>query len=235
MDFAGSGIVAARNVGDVDEADGIDIFDEELDAVFRGDFAAALEGFDAIGVHFISRETVNGVARLHDEASAFEFAHGGNKFAERFEEDFASGGVGQGLPDAGGAVEFDAEFAFLAASVGKILLFPVLEFSDQLDGVVARFGYFFQALFEWKIAVDSPKHYGERERNALGFGGSRRGARHRRWAGSGTGQSRCGTRADKFASSHAILPKVPGGHSSRRRPRARRPLLRAESGLHFRC
>src|SRR6266481_2276283 len=100
----------------------VDIFDEELDIIFRGDFAATLEGFDAIGVHFISREAGNGVAGLHNEASAFEFAHGGNKFAERFEKDFASGGIGQGLPDAGGAVEFDAEFALLAASVGKILL-----------------------------------------------------------------------------------------------------------------
>ena len=61
------------------------------------------------------------------------------------------------------------KFAFLAASVGEILLFPVLEFSDQLDGVVAGFGYFFEALFERKIAVDGPQHDGERERDAVGF------------------------------------------------------------------
>jgi hypothetical protein len=59
--------------------------------------------------------------------------------------------------------------ALFAASVGEVLRFPVLEFSDEFDGVVAGFGDFFQALFEWEIVEDGPEHDGERERDAVCF------------------------------------------------------------------
>src|SRR5689334_7345309 len=64
----------------------VDVFDEEVDLVFGGDVAAALESFDAVGVHFLMGEAGNIVARLHDEACALEFMHGGNEIAKSFEK-----------------------------------------------------------------------------------------------------------------------------------------------------
>src|SRR5205814_2688333 len=68
-----------------------------------------------------------------DEACAFEFMHGGDEIAKSLQESVALGGIRQGNPHAAGAVELDAQFALLAARVGKVLGFPVFEFVNELD------------------------------------------------------------------------------------------------------
>ena len=148
---------------------GVDVFDEQLDVVFAGNFSATLERFDAVRAHFNRRETNDFVSGLHNKASAFQLVHGGDEFAKRFEKSFASAGICQGQPDTAGGVNFDGEFAFFAASIGKILFLPILEFLDKFDRMVARFGDLLQTLRKRKIAKDSPKHNGERERHAVGF------------------------------------------------------------------
>src|SRR5215813_13531741 len=74
------------------------------------------------------------------------------------------------MPDACRAVEFEMKLALFAAGFSKVLLLPILEFVDELDGVIAGFGDFFQTLRKRKIAEDGPKHHGERKRDAVGFG-----------------------------------------------------------------
>ena len=137
----------------------VDIFDKEFDVVFSGDIRAALKGFDAVGVHFLGREARNFVSRLHNETGAFEFPHGGDEIAQGFEKGVAFGGIRQRNPYAAGAVNLNAEFALLAARLGKIFLFPILEFIDKLNGVIAGFGDLFKTLGKREIAVDGPEHH----------------------------------------------------------------------------
>ena len=61
---------------------GIDVFDEKLDVVFGGDVGTAFESFDAVGVHFRRGKPGNLISSLHNEASAFQFAHSGDEFAK---------------------------------------------------------------------------------------------------------------------------------------------------------
>src|SRR5207248_9054268 len=219
VDFAGSGVVAAGNVGDVDEADKIDVFleffdeiafgdllveeivekldvriaggtdnvktfcgagqkifgiffrvdvfNEQLDLVFGGDIGTALKRFDAVGVHLLRREAGNLVAGLHDEARAVQFAHGGNEIAKGLEKSFTLGSVRKRKPHAAGAIELHAQLMLFAARFGKVRRLPILEFPDQLDGVIAGFGNLFETLRKREIAVDGPEHHGEGERNAF--------------------------------------------------------------------
>ena len=72
---------------------GIDVLNEELDVVLRGDFPAALQGFDTVGAHLLGTHTGNSVASLQDETIAFELFHQGKEVAEGLEEWFTVGGI----------------------------------------------------------------------------------------------------------------------------------------------
>ncbi len=71
----------------------IDVLNEELDVVLRGDFPAVLQGFDTVGVHLFGTLTRNSVAGLQDEAIAFELFHQREEVVERLEEWFTVGGI----------------------------------------------------------------------------------------------------------------------------------------------
>ncbi len=69
----------------------------------------------------------------------------------------------QAAVDAGSGVECDVQFALLAIEIHEIGFRPFFEFADKFDGGITRFGDFFEALIEWQVAIDGPKHYGEWE------------------------------------------------------------------------
>src|SRR5437763_1988417 len=216
----------------------VDVFNEQLDLVFGGDIGTALKRFDAVGVHLLRREAGNLVAGLHDEARAVQFAHGGNEIAKGLEKSFTLGSVRKRKPHAAGAIELHAQLMLFAARFGKVRRLPILEFPDQLDGVIAGFGNLFETLRKREIAVDGPEHHGEGERNAFVLcgrvpwqcGGS---------CGSTTGGSRhsgTGTNAHEFASMHRFnLPEFRCERFSKRRRRVRRPLHRQEWDPRFQC
>src|SRR5215471_3236518 len=107
------------------------------------------------------------------------------------------------MPDAGRTIEFQMEFALLAARFGKVLLAPILEFVDKFNGVIAGFRNFFEAVRKRKIAEDSPEHHGERKGHPFGVessGVSREGRSGKNGRGAGNGRAEAG--AYKLASAH---------------------------------
>src|SRR5215472_16702364 len=77
----------------------IHVLDEQLDIVFGSDVTATLENFDAVGAHLLRGEAGDFIARLHDEAGAFELAHRRDEIAKRLEKRVALPSVGEGEPD----------------------------------------------------------------------------------------------------------------------------------------
>src|SRR5437899_3899981 len=64
----------------------VDVLDEQFDIVFGSDVAATLERLDAVGVHFLRGQAGDLIARLHDEACAFELADRRDEIAKRLEK-----------------------------------------------------------------------------------------------------------------------------------------------------
>src|SRR2546429_4652009 len=122
----------------------VDVLDEQFDIVFGSDVAAPLERLDAVGVHSFRGQAGDLIARLHDEACAFELAARRDEIAKRLEKGVARPSVGEGQPDTAGAVEHHAEFAFLAARIGKILRLPIDRKSTRLN---SSHGYISYAVF----------------------------------------------------------------------------------------
>src|SRR5215472_7456505 len=182
-------------------------------------------------------EAGNIVARLHDEARAFKFVHGGDEIAKSLEESIPLGGIRQRDPNSARTINLDAQLAFFAAGVGKILRFPVFEFVNELDGVISGFGYFFETLRKREVAINGPEHHGKLEWRTVGVG--RRVWQNGSGGSGGTaGSSRygcAGADSHKFSAVHIRLPRFRCERFSRHTPRAPRRLLRQAGGLRSRC
>src|SRR5204863_224977 len=119
-------------------------------------------------------ESLDTIAREHNNSGALQLFGDWQKILQIGNKLIASPGVGDARPHSGGSIESNPKRTFLGVRAPKICIRPVFEFLNQLNCLITSFCYFFQALLEWKILVDSPEHYGDVERDRIGVGGLRR-------------------------------------------------------------
>src|SRR5205809_7435070 len=134
----------------------IDILEQQCGFLFCRQVCPALERLNACLMMRIVGESLDTIAREHDDCAALKLFGDWEEVLQIGNELIASHGVGDARPHSSGSIEGNSKRAFLRVSTPKIRICPVVELLNQLDCVIASFCYSLQALLERKILVDSP-------------------------------------------------------------------------------